>query len=280
MRRLRNSAAAIAAAWLALLPLPSPAGDAPACSIPQPASRPFASAQEAADSPEGRNDLTAWEQDQAKPLPPESRLRGADVAGILAGIERAPPRVASWWERLLARLDAWLQRHAKDAAAPAWLRDLLGAISPEAIKTAFWIVLCLLVIGLGGIVIMELRAAGHAARRPGRRRVAGAPDAAPAASARVLSLAEITALSPLAQPAALLRLAIASLTARQLLPPDESLTNRELLGALAARAPAETAAFGRLARSADAAIYGGRAPPRDEVAVLVAAVRALQGAGA
>lgn len=282
MRRRRRTAARVAAvgfAWWALAAAGADDRDG-TCPIPPPPDRPVQAAPGDPASAEGRNDITAWRGDEARSLPAIAALRSEEVASILRGIEKPSPPQPSWWDRLMARFDEWLRLQSGDAAAPAWLRDLLSQVSEEAVTAILWLLLCLLVIAMGGIVIMELRAAGIGRRR----RAASAGGALPLSGTATAdvppSLAQVMTLPLRAQPAALLRLAIHRLAARQLLPPDDSLTNGELLRLLETHATVEAAAFRRLARGADAVVYGARELPREEVAALFEALGALDRAPA
>jgi hypothetical protein len=211
-------------------------------------------------------------------LPAGHRLDPGKVAAILAAIGAEKPREKSWWERLVERLQEWAARNRSQSKEPSWLIEWLRDIPPYVVKNFFLLVLASMVIGLGVLVIVELRAAGVGRRRPaGAARMA--PAGASAATASLPSLADIAALPLLEQPAALLRWAIARLIERQLLPPDASLTNGELLALLVSRAPDEVPAFRRLARAADAAVYGAIGPTEREAGELIGALQPARHSG-
>lgn len=274
---MRRSPSVIAGATLALCALTTAAAaDGGSCPIPPTPDHPVQTAPADAPSVEGRNDLDAWAADEARPPAASMALQIGDVAAILDALEQSPPPPLSWWDRLLARFDAWLQRHSADAEPPAWLRDLLQGISGEAVIAILWLLLCLLVVALGGIVITELRAAGVGRRRRGAPvAVRASREGGPSARAAAPTLAQIAVLPLRDRPGALLRLAIVALTARALLPDDNTLTNGELLRLLEARAAPEAGAFRQLAHGADSAVYGAREPRPEDVVALVDALGAL-----
>jgi len=260
VRRRRNQAGPRPSIRIALLLCAGFAIAAPA----------IVAADESADS---QRDQAVWAEEATRTLPPADRLQPGRVAAILAAIETAPKPPDSWWERFTRWLESWL-RQGKDAQAPNWLIKLLQSIPPEVARAVGWALLAALVIGLAAIVIVELRAAGVFRRRDGVRPglVAGVA-APPVPNGAQPGLAEIARLPLRDQPAALLQLAIRLLIARQLLPADSSLTNGELLAVLQARAPAESPRFRRLARAAEAAVYGSIEPSARETRDLLDSLR-------
>lgn len=221
-----------------------------------------------AESDTSRLDEQTWAQEAAQTLPPARKLDPQRVAAILATIEPPRPQAASWWERFVQ----WLERYARQNEGSNWLADLLRDVEPWVFTNIFLAILAMLVIALGALIIVELRAAGVGKARR-RQTVAGARPAA--ASPRVeLGLADIAALPLREQPPALLQWAIARLVERQVLPADASLTNGELLAVLRARAPDELPTFRRLTRVAEAAAYGAIEPAEDDARELLAALRA------
>jgi hypothetical protein len=257
---LAAGAACAAPALGAVETCPIPSGDSPP-----------------AETAESLRDRQTWEHEAAQRLPPRT-LEPARVAAILAAIE-PPPREASLWDRFVAWLDGWFKAEEQGGEAPAWLLELIERIPKWLGPALFFGSLAALVIALATIIVIELRAAGVFRRRAG---VAGTPAATAAALAAApaagLELAGIGALPLREQPAALLLWAIRRLVARHVLPADRSLTNGELLALVGTRAPDELPVFRRLARAAEAVVYGARDPAERETRELLEALRTPAGA--
>jgi hypothetical protein len=225
-----------------------------------------------AETPEAVRDREAWSRELGQPLPDARRLDPARVPAILARIETPQPP-ESWWDRLLRRFAAWLQ--SDEAALPQWFTDFARRIPPWVGSAVVIVLVAGLALGLLAVVIIELRAAGVFRRR---RSGAGEP-ALPAGTAPPdwqRTLDDIARLPLRERPAALLAFMIRRLVARDLLPADSSLTNGELAALLGARAPAEVAAFRRLARAAEAVVYGAAEPGERDTRELLDALRAAQ----
>ncbi len=273
--RLRLSAATLrrfgCAALLAGAGAAFAASGVDSCPIPQGAGAGEKPEEEQKETADSRRDQEAWDSDDARALAGTSTLDTTQVAGILAAIEAPKPEV-SWWERFMRELNAWLARSASEAAAPKWLVEALQAIPPWVFKLVFWLVFAALLGGLAAIAFIELRAAGVWRRKPKHDVERGAAASVPFAAPDLPDLAAIAALPLRARPAALLQWAIAGLVARQVLPADRSLTNGELLTFVRARAPGELPVFRRLARSAEAVVYGARMPDERETRELLESV--------
>lgn len=246
------------AALLVAAVLARPAGAAETCPIPQ--SRP-------AESEESHLDASTWEDEARQALPQGRVLDPERVGGILAALQAPKPPAKSLWERFLDWVNAWLARNRRASEGTHWLTEWLAGIEPWVARNVLLAMLGLLVIGLGVLAIVELRAAGAGRRR--QREARGTHAAATVGARRVPTLAEIAALPLRDQPPALLQWVIRRFVDRQILPADASLTNGELLAILRARAPAELTAFHRLTRAAEASVYGAIAPADAEMRELL-----------
>jgi hypothetical protein len=262
--RPRRSAALARLGAAALLAVAGAAFAAPEADEP---------AEERKETVESQRDLDAWDADHDRALPAR-RLEPARLGEILKSLE-PPKKPPTAWERFKDWLRSLFGSGPARIDAPDWLERLFNAIPGWVYAAIFWTLLGALVVALLAIVVVELRAAGI-----WRRRAKAQAEAAVVAAATVgapvewsLGLAGIAGLPLHDQPAALLQWAIRHLILRRVLPPDRSLTNGELLALVRTRAPNELPQFRRLARAAEAVVYGKQPPAEAETRALLDELR-------
>jgi hypothetical protein len=183
------------------------------------------------------------------------------AAAVLARIaQERDAEPVSVWERIRRWLQSLFESDEK-SKPPSWLSKLfeaLGHIPPAAVRTTFWILAVLLVGFLLTLIVVELRASGVFTKRAKRIQAtaarAGRTMETAQTPAPALSLDDIGRLSPDARASALLGWLLRVLMERRLLPPDRTLTNRELARQLPAPA---AAGFRRFLRCVEPALYGG-----------------------
>ena len=183
------------------------------------------------------------------PLPPVAAL--APILRQLHGTV-APPR--SWWRRLWDWiLDHFANTKADDDSSPWWsaIQRLLGRAHWLWIAI-LWATIIALPIATALIVVREVRAMG--------KRSADDPLAADAQalSARPESQLALLRRAPLGQrPARLFALLIARLVAAGRLPPDRSLTHREVVRKVLLEDAQQRQLIDSLARLSERQLYSG-----------------------
>lgn len=229
-------------------------------------------------TPNQLRDLHALLGSLQNPHPGVEQFDFAQLHELLARtLETEPKPPVSWWQRfkdwLAQKLRGsaesdyrWLTEFLKSLDPPEWLRDLLLRLS----------VALVLLLALA-VVVNELRAAEPRSWLRGRSRRQRAAAMPPAAGASRLAWKDVIELPAARQPAALLRLALAALIERGLLPDDGSLTNRELLVRLGTTGSAHTGPFTELAAAADSVLFGNRAVVAAQLASLHHAAQAIVG---
>jgi hypothetical protein len=192
---------------------------------------------------------------------PDMRLDGARLRMIARTLEppRAPP---SLWERIMARVRAWLE--PKTESASSWLRFLPNwHLSQRLARLMLEALAALIVIGIAALVVNELKASGLI----GGNRYRGSPrrpgsEARPTAEAS-LDLDALDSAVPRERPALLLRLLVRALTRSHRLGNDRDLTYRELIAKARFDSVRQREQFEDVALLAERALYGdpARAPP-------------------
>lgn len=197
------------------------------------------------------------------------------LPGILARTTVDTIVPASWWERF----QAWLKQRldGNEDVDLSWLDDWLRVLDrhSELLAVVMRVSVVLSLVGVLYLILREIELHGGINWRWRRKpRPVNLDTRADRPALAPLGWAEIQMLSAAARPAALLRWLLLELHARALLPQDDSLTNREQLGLLAARMPTMREPFARVLDELEPCIYGGHVPPAvDELAARVAALR-------
>jgi hypothetical protein len=180
---------------------------------------------------------------------------------------RAAPR--SWWQRLWDWLLEHLTHKQSDSANPWWTELVRQLASAQWLwRGIIWGTLIALPIGMVIIVKRELRAMGRrstdAAVTSGEADVAGAPGAP---NSRLALLRQ----APLGQrPARLFAMLITRLVAAGRLPPDRSLTHREVVRAAVLDDADQRRYLESLARLAERQLYCAVATTSDGLEELLA----------
>ena len=213
----------------------------------------------------------AADLDRAAPTPP---LADTLLAGILAETSVQTVAPPSWLDRLQAWLKARLGEG--DDADLAWLEDWLKKLADHRVllDVMLRVTVVLTLVAALYVVLREIEIGGGWQwpwRALGRTRPITKLDM-PAVAAP-LRWSEVLAMPAAARPAALLRWLLLELRARQLLPGDTSLTNRELLQLLQTPHPALAAPFAALLDELEPCLYGDHTVP--SLAALTSRVAAL-----
>jgi hypothetical protein len=167
----------------------------------------------------------------------------------------APPR--SWWRRLWEWvLDHFANGKRGDASTPWWRGMLRQLLSAQWLWTAIiWITIIALPIAVVIIAMREVRAMGK--RSTDAPRTSGAT----AVSARLDSqLAQLRRAALAQRPAQLFAMLIARLVAAGRLPPDRSLTHREVVRTVLLEDAAHLQLIETLARLSERQLYAAAAP--------------------
>jgi hypothetical protein len=175
-----------------------------------------------------------------------------------------PPSAISGWEWLQAWLRKWFE--SSGGNSPAWLRLLLRFhISVSVWRVIFLTLVASVLMVLGAIVVIELRAAGAGARsgrrsRSLRRRSTAGATSAPEGSSELAYLEMAAARD---RPVLLLRALVQALTRAHRLRRDKELTCRELVAEAHFDTARQRRDFQDVALLAERALYGGAhaAPP-------------------
>ncbi|HEY6455393.1 MAG TPA: hypothetical protein VIY90_08960 [Steroidobacteraceae bacterium] len=194
------------------------------------------------------------------PAPPVAAL-----GPILRGLRVTPAPPKSWWERLLEWLGEHLAPQQRSTSAPPWLTGVLHFLPRlQWLWTAMiWCTLMALPIVVAIVVMREVRALG--------RRSVDEPLIAGEAAATGLRQSQLALLhqAPMGQrPAQLFAMLIARLVAAGRLPPDRSLTHREITRRVRLEDVEQRYLLETLARLSERQLYCGAAstpPGLDEV---------------
>lgn len=183
----------------------------------------------------------------------------AALGPVLRALQATPQMPRSWWGRLMDWLIAHLAPKQQSDNSSHWLAGIVRMLAQlQWLWTAIiWGVLIALPIGTVLIVVREIRAMGG-------RSIDASPTTADVAAGRVELTLALLRQTPLGQrPARLFAMLISRLVAAGRLPPDRSLTHREV----ARRALLDDAEHRRLieslARLSERQLYSGVAstPP-------------------
>ncbi len=176
----------------------------------------------------------------------------AALGPILHGLHPPPTVSRSWWVRFLE----WLGEHlapGQNAHNPAWLTQIQRLLAVQWLWTAIiWITGLALLILVAVIVALEVRAMG--------RQSIDDPVAAgeAAAAGRLESQLALLRQLPLGErPARLFALLIGRLVASGRLPPDRSLTHREVARRARLEDPQQQQLINQLARISERQLYSG-----------------------
>jgi hypothetical protein len=191
----------------------------------------------------------------AGPAPPVAAL-----GPILRELRAPPAPPNSWWERLLEWVGEHLAPRQQSTSAPAWLTGLLRLLPRlQWLWTAIiWGTLIALPIVVAIVVMREVRALGK--RSVDEPLTAGEAAASGLLQSRLALLRQ----TPLGQrPAQLFAMLIARLVAAGRLPPDRSLTHREVARRVRLEDAEQRRLLEALARLSERQLYSGVAstPP-------------------
>lgn len=237
------------------------------------------SAYPAPEDGDALRDLLALLEDLGSSSTPNPRLQPQAVAAILKEVaaQQAPAEPLGWWERFLRWLERLLQpQQPEHSPLPAWLVEWLRWIPSGVAKGVIRGTGAMLAALLLWLVWRELRDSGvlqSAGRTPRGHRGAAAPE--PAASHGRLDWAALRRLPAAAQATAALRLVIACLAARGLLPDDRSLTNHQLHRYLARHASSLETDFRAVVGAVELELYGGHRLQSTELDALFARAAGL-----
>ena len=196
--------------------------------------------------------------------------RGPDVATlqpILRGLTTTAPPHRSWLQRLWDWLVEHATPHPQQGSSKNWLAELMRLATPaQWLWTALiWVILIALPIGVGVVIWFEVRAMGRRSDdQHSGVRVSGVPGH---------SFSQLAALraAPLTQrPAFLFALLIGRLIAAGRLPPDRSLTHREVARGAQLDDAEQRRLIESLARLAERQLYATTAAAPEGLAELLA----------
>jgi len=250
-----------AGSLLALLALP-PAVHADPESVAQAQLRPLI-----IDSSRAR--LDAHSQEQLQQLSHAATGRAPDVAllaPILRGLTATAVPARSWWRRVWDWLVDHLTPQQQQSSQP-WLADLMQlALRVRWLWSAIlWCGLIALPVAVGYIVWREVRAMGR--RSSDDVMKSGAPTGGGPAQS---PLAVLRAAPPAQRPALLFAMLIGRLVAAGRLPPDRSLTHREVARKALLDDAAERRLIETLARLSERQLYAGTPGTPEGLAELLA----------
>jgi hypothetical protein len=182
--------------------------------------------------------------------PPPDRPDLKALPAILQALSREQgANSPSWWEAFKAWLRTWLGSHSDSLSwLDRWLERLGGSLTLT--KVISYSLVALVLLAAAAVIVNEFKAVGRVraprdASRAGARMPAADPSAAgpePAALADRL--------------AALLRRLVERLVQTRRLESERSLTHRELVARSVFDIDAQRAVFARVARTAEAVLYG------------------------
>lgn len=175
----------------------------------------------------------------------------AALGPILHGLHPPPSVTRSWWVRFLEWLGAHLAPE-RNSGNSAWLSALQRLLpNPEWLWTAIiWIVGIAVLVLVAAVIVLEVRATG---RKSIDDPLMGKETAA---TGRVASRLALLRQLPLGQrPAQLFALLIGRLVAAGRLPPDRSLTHREVARRARLEDPNERQLINQLARLSERQLY-------------------------
>ncbi|HEV2701893.1 MAG TPA: DUF4129 domain-containing protein [Steroidobacteraceae bacterium] len=179
----------------------------------------------------------------------------AALAPVLRGLHPPAAVSRSWWVRLLE----WLGEHLSNRQnfnPPTWFSGVLRALAKmQWLWTAIiWITVLALPVAVAVIVMREVRAMGR--QSVDDPVAAGEMTAAGPEASRLALLRQM----PLAQrPAQLFAMLISRLVAAGRLPPDRSLTHREVARRARLEDPEQRHLINQLARLSERQLYSGSA---------------------
>ena len=203
-------------------------------------------------------DLSTFLRTSQRPVEQQAEFDFVGLSNLLARtlIEETLPQ-PSWWELFLQ----WLSQKFKDSHPEdfPWLIDFFKWIQPFKWLGTWMIygIAGLIVLAAALIVGYELRTSyAQTWLRREQRPSSLSPDSPSPTQSVPLSWEEVLALPPNRQPAALLRLVIASFKQKEKLPSNESLTNKEFLEHLRKFAFPQIDHFQALVLMTESVIYG------------------------
>jgi len=201
--------------------------------------------------------------------------RVAQVAPLLASLDRTDERPRGWW----ARFKDWLREvlaRREQASHQSWIGRWLGrlSLSEAVLNTIVWAGLAVLVALAVAIVANELRVARLLGS--GRRRSAAGSDSGALSSAAV-TLQQVDEAGPCQQPRLLLELIVARLRAQERLPPAGALTVRELTRAARLADETDRGRLAALSAACERVRFAAREVPPALLAAAVARGRELLG---
>lgn len=186
------------------------------------------------------------------------------LAPILKGLT-ASTAPTSWWERFKQWLRAHLGRPVDTTfQMPAWLTAWLNGLTLSAAVVAVMLVASMVAVIAGAIAIVvhELRAAGLIHRR---QPAAGGTQPGPPAARAAVSLADVEAAPPGERAALLFRLLLAALVDAGRVAAERGRTHRELCAEVSLPDATERARFTRVARAAEAQLFGAAPLPAEQL---------------
>jgi len=178
----------------------------------------------------------------------------AALAPILRGLRAAPVPPPSWWQRLWDWLAAHLTPNQDQRSVPAWLTGILRLLPKlQWVWTGLiWATCIALPVAVVILVIREMRAMGQRSLDD-----PVAADQALAAGRAGSQLALLRQLPPGQRPAQLFALLISRLVAAGRLPPDRSLTHREVVRRVVLDDAEQRRLIESLARLSERQLYSG-----------------------
>ena len=198
----------------------------------------------------------------AGPAPPLAAL-----GPLLHGLHATPAPPKSWWRRFLEWLGAHLAPDQQSTSAPAWLTGILRFL-PRLLwlwTAIIWGTLIAVPVAVVIIVMREVRAMG--------KRSVDAPSTAGEAAAAGLLQSRLALLrqAPLGQrPAQLFAMLIMRLVAAGRLPPDRSLTHREVVRRAVLDDASQRRYIESLAQLSERQLYSGVTTPPTGIEELLA----------
>jgi hypothetical protein len=175
---------------------------------------------------------------------------------VLRGLRATPAAELSWWQRLLDWLSEHLATKQRTESSYPWLTGILKWLArPQWLWTAvIWGTVIALPVAVVIIVVREMRALGQ------RSIDDPLPVGVTAEAVRFQSgLAQLRQLPPGQRPAKLFAMLIARLVAAGRLPPDRSLTHREVVKRVVLDDADQRLLIESLARLAERQLYSAGA---------------------
>jgi hypothetical protein len=178
----------------------------------------------------------------------------AALAPILRQLQGTPAPPRSWWRRVWDWVVShFAKRPLGDASIPWWEGIVRLLFQAQWLWTAIiWVTLIALPVAVAIIVVREVRAMGR--RSTDDPLAAGATTAAAGLDSQLALLRRIP---PGQRPARLFAMLIARLVAAGRLPPDRSLTHREVVRKVLLEDPQQRDLIASLARLSERQLYSG-----------------------